>query len=279
MTEAPEAAPRGRTGRDLPVAIITGLLLAGGLLGTLFTSRLGFFLFISFFIILAQAEFYRALRAAGSDPHGGIGLVVGGLILLGAYHRGLAGIAFGLAVTLPACALWVAADPQRNPDVARGLGLTVFGVLWIPFLASHLVLLASFDDGPALALLIIGLTVFYDIGAYAVGVAIGKTPIAPTVSPKKSVEGAIGATVIIGVLAVVVGPLITDLPRATLLLLAGVTAIVAPLGDLSESLIKRDLKIKDMGTILPGHGGILDRIDALLLAIPVCTWVIRWALR
>lgn len=267
----------GKAGRNLPAAIAVGLTLGGLLIVTLTTSPLAFLFLASPAILLAQAEFYNAVRRAGYDVARGIGLVIGALLLLGAYHRGLPGMAFGLAVMLPATALWVAADPQRTHQAARGLGLTIFGIAWVPFLGSHVILLSLLPDGGHLTLVVIGLVAFYDIGAFAVGVMIGRTPIAPTVSPKKSVQGAIGGTVIIGILAVTVGPLLVDLPRASLLLLAGVTAIVAPIGDLSESLVKRDLGIKDMGSILPGHGGMLDRIDALLLGIPVGYWVVRGA--
>lgn len=271
------APSTGRSGRNLPVAIATGLALAIGLFGTLYVSRLAFLIFISVFVLFAQAEFYAAVRRAGYDSAVGIGLVVGGVLLLGAYHRGLPGVAFGIAIAVPATALWIAADPARTHQAARGLGLTVFGILWIPFLASHLILLSLLPGGAGKTLVACAFVGGYDIGAYAVGVLRGKTPLAPTVSPKKSLEGAIGGTVLILLLAAFVGPFFTDLSRPVLLLVAAATAITAPLGDLSESLVKRDLGIKDMGTILPGHGGVLDRIDALLVAAPVAYWIIRWA--
>ena len=272
MTEV--SAP-GKAGRNLPAAIAVGLTLGALIIGTLYVSPLAFLGLAGGSVLLAQAEFYGAIRRAGFEVSRGIGLVVGALILLGAYHRGLPGIAFGLAVALPATALWIAADPHRTHQAARGLGMTVFGVAWIPFLGSHVILLSLLPDGADLTILVIGLIAFYDVGAFAFGVLFGRTPIAPTVSPKKSVQGAIGGTLLITALAVLVGPYLVDLSRASLLLMAGVTAIVAPIGDLSESLVKRDLGIKDMGSFLPGHGGMLDRIDSLLLAIPVSYWVIR----
>jgi phosphatidate cytidylyltransferase len=270
-----EVKSPGRAGRNLKAAIAVGLALAGLLIGTLYTAPVAFLILASSAILLAQAEFYGAVKNAGYEVSRGIGLVIGALILLGAYHRGLPGIAFGIAVALPACALWVAADPNRTHQAARGLGLTVFGIAWIPFLGSHVILLSLLADGADLTIVVIGLIVFYDIGAYAVGVLIGKTPLAPTVSPKKSIQGAVGGTILITIMAVLVGPLFVELSTMSLILMAAVTAVVAPIGDLSESLVKRDLGIKDMGSILPGHGGMLDRIDALLLGIPVSYWVIR----
>lgn len=271
------AASTSRSGRNLPVAIATGVGLAVGIVSTLYLSRLLFLLFIGAFVMAAQAEFYGAVRKAGYDAAVAIGLIVGALMLLGAYHRGLPGVAFGLAVAVPATALWIAADPGRTHQAARGLGLTVFGILWIPFLASHIILLSLLPGGAGKTLVAVALVAFYDIGAYVVGVLRGHTPLAPTVSPKKSLEGALGGTVLIIVLASTIGGFFADLSRSILVLLAIATAITAPVGDLSESLVKRDLGIKDMSTILPGHGGVLDRIDALLLAIPVSYWIIRWA--
>lgn len=264
-------------GRNLAAAIVTGLALAGSLISTLYLSKLGFFLLASSAILLAQAEFYGAVRKAGYDAARFIGLVVGALVLAGAYHRGLPGIAFAIAVSLPATGLWIAADPERTRQAARGFGMTIFGILWVPFLGSHVILLSLLPDGGEIALVVVGLTAFYDIGAYAAGYRFGKTPIAPTVSPKKSIEGAIGGTLLVCVLALVVAPNMIDLSSGWLLILAIAISVVAPIGDLSESLVKRDLGIKDMGTILPGHGGMLDRIDALLLSVTVSYWIILGA--
>lgn len=273
MVDAPS-----RAGRNLAAAIATGLALAGSLIFTLYNSPFAFFLLASAVLLLAQAEFYGAVRSSGYEVARSIGLVIGALILLGAYHRGLPGIAFGLAVTIPAIALWIAADPERTHQAARGFGLTVFGVIWVPFLGSHVVVLSRLPDGADLVLVVIGLIAFYDIGAYAVGVRFGKTPIAPTVSPKKSLQGAIGGTLTVAILALTVAPMMIEMERGWLIVLALATAVSAPIGDLAESLIKRDIGVKDMGTILPGHGGMLDRIDALLLGIPVSYWLIRGAL-
>jgi phosphatidate cytidylyltransferase len=132
-------------------------------------------------------------------------------------------------------------------------------------------------DGRSYVIAIIGLTIVYDIGAFAVGSMWGMRPFAPNVSPKKSWEGAIGATLVViavsvGVVANFVDPLGT-LGRSVGLAL--VVAIFAPLGDLAESLLKRDLGLKDMGSVLPGHGGVLDRIDAVLFVAPAAFLFLR----
>jgi phosphatidate cytidylyltransferase len=275
--ESASEAPKSRIGRNLPMAIVTGIGLAVGIVGTLYVSRLVFLIFVAVFVMAAQTEFYAAVRKAGYDASVAIGLVVGVLLLLGAYHRGLPGVAFGLAVAVPATALWIAADPSRTHQAARGLGLTVFGILWIPFLASHIILMSLLPGGPGKTLVGIALVAFYDIGAYVFGIWKGKTPLAPTVSPKKSLEGALGGTLVIVIVAVGLGPIFADISRPVLLMMALAAAITCPVGDLSESLVKRDLGIKDMSSLLPGHGGVLDRIDALLLSIPVSYWIVRWA--
>jgi phosphatidate cytidylyltransferase len=98
---------------------------------------------------------------------------------------------------------------------------------------------------------------------------------APSVSPKKTWEGAAGATVLVFVLALALGPVLGPFTAAEAAVLAAIAAVVAPLGDLAESLVKRDLQVKDMGSLLPGHGGVFDRIDALLMVAPAAYWFVR----
>jgi phosphatidate cytidylyltransferase len=161
--------------------------------------------------------------------------------------------------------------------VAANVALTVLGVAYIPMLAGYALTVLRLEDGRGLALAIIGLTIAYDISAFGVGYFWGSRPLAPHISPKKSWEGAIGATLV--VVAVAVGAvansvdLLDTVGRSATL--AVVVAIFAPLGDLAESLIKRDLGIKDMGGILPGHGGVLDRIDSILFVAPAAFMFLR----
>jgi phosphatidate cytidylyltransferase len=161
--------------------------------------------------------------------------------------------------------------------VVSNVGLTVLGIAWIPMFAGYILPVLELEDGRALVLSILGLTVAYDASAFAVGYFWGSRPLAPTVSPKKSWEGAIGATLVVIAVAVgIVAPsvgLLDTIPKAVGL--AVVVAFFAPLGDLSESLVKRDLGIKDMGSVLPGHGGILDRIDGMLFVVPAAFLYLR----
>jgi phosphatidate cytidylyltransferase len=231
---------------------------------------------VSAAVLAAQAELYRAFRARGFKPADALGLIAGAAILIGAYNRGTTALSFGLTMTVIASFLWFLADPNRE-RVVENVAVTLLGVVYVPFFGAHVVMMNSFPHGPAVTICYIGIVAASDIGAYAAGSFFGKHPMAPAVSPKKSWEGAAGATVFMFILALAVGPHIAPFKLGSALALAAVAAVVAPLGDLAESLIKRDLGVKDMGTILPGHGGVLDRIDSLLLVAPAAYWLIRVA--
>jgi len=242
----------------------------------LFTSRLAFFILVFAAVSTAQFELYRALRSKGYAPAEVLGLAGGAVIMIGAYYRGPTALSFGLTMTVIACFLWFLADPNRK-DVTQNLATTLLGVVYVPFFAGHVVLMTGLEHGPAITICYLGLTALNDVGAFATGVFFGKHPMAPSISPKKSWEGAIGATLLMFVLALIAGPLITPFTLGTALLLATTVSIVSPLGDLASSVVKRDLGLKDWGNVLPGHGGLLDRIDALLFVAPAAYWLIRVA--
>jgi len=225
-------------------------------------------------VLTAQSELYRAFRSHGYRPAEVLGIAAGAVMLLGAYSRGSTALSFVLTMTVIASFLWYLADPNRE-RVAENLGATLLGVAYVPFLGAHVVLMTGLHHGPAITVCYIGLSALNDVGAYATGVFFGKHPMAPTVSPKKSWEGAAGATILLFLIALFAGPHIAPFTLGSALALTAVIAIVAPLGDLAESLLKRDLGVKDMGNILPGHGGVLDRIDSLLLVAPAAYWLVR----
>jgi phosphatidate cytidylyltransferase len=251
----------------LPIAVVTALILAGLIFGTLFTSRLAWFVVVAIAVLGAQSELYRAFRSRGFKPADAVGLVAGAGLLVGAYLRGTTALSFTLAMTVIATFLWFLADPQRA-RISENIAVTLLGVVYVPFLGAHVVLMDRFPHGAAITICYIGIVAASDIGAYAAGSFFGKHPMAPSVSPKKTWEGAAGATTLMFVLALAVGPHIAPFHLGSALAVAAVAAVVAPLGDLAESLLKRDLGVKDMGGLLPGHGGMLDRIDALLFALP-----------
>ena len=181
--------------------------------------------------------------------------------------------------------LWfIAAPPAHRKGSITQIGVTLMNIAYIPLLASYLIVTLAIggSDGKALVVTVIGLTFIFDTAAFLVGSVWGgsyfQRPLAPSVSPKKSLEGLIGATLLTIIVAMALVPTFVapfEDKKFETLLLAVVVAAAATLGDLAESLIKRDLGIKDMGSILPGHGGVLDRIDSLLFVAPAAFLLFR----
>jgi phosphatidate cytidylyltransferase len=163
------------------------------------------------------------------------------------------------------------------PESMAGWGLSLAGLLYVGLLGQHAVALRELPDGSAWVFLAIFTTFATDTGAYTVGRAIGRRKLAPRLSPAKTVEGAIGG-LITGALAawLLAWVLGLDHPAPALLLLGAAAAVAGQAGDLAESLIKRSIGIKDMGTLFPGHGGMLDRLDSLLFVIPLVYYASRW---
>lgn len=276
---------RGIGGRDVPMAFLTGLVLAGLALGAIAIGPGAFAILAGLLVLLAQGELYFAMQKRHYQPATALGLAAGALALGAAYYRGEDAMLAILALTIVATFLWYLTVPQQHRrNVVTNVALTVIGVAYIPVLAGYVLavldLPLELSDRRGLVLSIIGLTVAYDVSAFVVGTWWGSRPLAPNVSPKKSWEGAIGATFVVAAIAVGVVaptvPLLDTIPRAVGL--AVVVSIFAPLGDLAESLLKRDLGIKDMGSVLPGHGGVLDRIDALLFVAPAAFMYLRLVL-
>jgi phosphatidate cytidylyltransferase len=270
----PRREPGARAGRNLPLAIVTALLLAGVLIAALVLSRPAFVAFLLGIVTLALLELLTVLRARATRPARPVVLAMGALLVVGAYLEGPAALSFGLLVTVLAAFGWYLVDRGRT-EVTRNVAATVFAVVYVPFMAAHLSLVVGRADHYVGAMLgYAALVVVYDTAAYATGATLGRHPIAPQVSPNKSWEGALGASVACLAAGAFLLPLWEPWTLASGLVLAGATCVVAPLGDLSESMLKRDLAVKDMGSILPGHGGMLDRVDALLFMAPVLYYVL-----
>jgi phosphatidate cytidylyltransferase len=267
-----------RTGRDVPAAFITGLALAGVALGSLALGKWAFALTAGAIVLWAQGELYLALQRHHLQPATALGLVSGGLVLGAAYFRGEAAMLSMFVLSVFAAFLWYMAAPaSHRRGTATNIGVTILGVAYVPLMAGFALAMLDFTDGRAVVLSVIGLTFVYDTAAFIVGSWWGNRPLAPTISPKKSLEGAIGATlVVIAVSVGAVAPAVTALNTVgKSVALAVVVAVLAPLGDLAESLIKRDLGVKDMGSVLPGHGGVLDRIDSVLFVVPAAFLFLR----
>jgi phosphatidate cytidylyltransferase len=279
--EEPEPAAPARglpAGRNLVAAFASGIVLAAAVIILLYIGKGPFAVFAGIVILAGQAEFYAVMRARGYKPATLLGLVAGAFIVAGAYLRGDAAVLFGLFLAMSLGALWyMAGTPASRKETTGNVAVTLLGVVYVPVLASSAMLLLGLpgDLGRNTFLTVVGLTILYDVAAYAVGSWFGSRPLAPTISPSKSREGAIGATVILLFASFAVVPAIDPFTWQTAFGLGLVIAVAAPLGDLVESAFKRDLGVKDMGTILPGHGGILDRIDAILFTAPAAYYFLR----
>jgi len=275
--EEPEQAPEPKHGRNLPVAIATGLLLGGLVIGTLFWNLLSFTILVVAAILVALAELYRVLQQhRGLKPAQTVGFAGALVVLFGTAWRGTVALSFGVAAVTIVTFVWYLVDPERD-RVMENIAATLFGVVYVPVFAAHVIAMAKLPHGPSVTIVFFGLAVFYDVGAYAAGSFFGKHRIAPAISPSKSWEGAAGATVLVFILGLALAPVFRGMTVATGAGLAAIIVVFAPLGDLAESLLKRDLGVKDMGGLLPGHGGMLDRIDALLFAAPFAYWYLRAA--
>jgi phosphatidate cytidylyltransferase len=257
-------------GRHLPLAIAVGLVLAGLFLGSLFWHPAAFTALVAVLTMAAYVESGRVLRTVGVRLDVPVLIVATLVMLFGAYQARHAGQAVGVAVLLFGGMVWLLADAGRR-EVVRTLATTLLFGLWVGFLASYAVLLVNRPTGGAVVVLAVaGAAIFTDIGGYAFGVSLGRHKVAPTISPNKSWEGLIGGLATATLLGAAVLPLFGDtFTAASAAIVVLVCGVASFLGDLIESMVKRDLGVKDLGSLLPGHGGILDRVDGILLALPV----------
>jgi phosphatidate cytidylyltransferase len=252
----------GRAGRDLRAAIGVGVSLVAVIVASLLLWRPAFLAVLTAAILVAVVELTRALRAGRFNPPL-VPLLIGVLVMEGlAWTRGPTGLVVGFLLTALAVVLWRLGHGPAGylDDAASG----VLVALYVPLLAGFAVLLLVPDDGAARVLAFIATVVASDVGGYAAGVMFGKHPMAPSISPKKSWEGMAGSVAACMLVATPFVVLALEGPWWGGLVFGAALAASATIGDLGESLIKRDLGIKDMGNLLPGHGGIMDRLDSLL---------------
>ena len=269
---APGAHSPGRAGRNLPAAIVVGLTLGALITVPLFSPyRWAFIGVLAAAASLGIYEIVKSLRTLGAQPPM-IPLQVGGVaMVVMAYREGPEALFLALVLTVLACLAWRLADPAEG--FLRDVAASTFTATYVPFLAAFAALLAMPADGPRRVTVFVAVVVCSDVGGYAAGVLFGKHPMAPSVSPKKSWEGFAGSLVACATAGAIF--FVTLFDASPLLGMAYGLAIVATatLGDLGESMVKRDIGIKDMGTLLPGHGGIMDRLDSLLPTAPVA-WLL-----
>jgi phosphatidate cytidylyltransferase len=262
-----------RTGRNLPVAIGIGLGLGGLVLLTLFTVKAMFLLYVGAVVGMALWELRQALLERGiSLPL--VPIVAGGVAMFTlAYWYGAQAALPALAITLVVLLAWRL--PRGATGYLRDVTASVFTLAYLPLLGVFVPLMLSAPDGARRALLFIIVTISSDIGGYFAGIAIGRHPMAPAISPKKTWEGFGGSIVACLAAGAIALPLLLHGHVWQGLILGAAAVVAATLGDLIESMIKRDLEIKDMGTVFPGHGGAMDRLDSLLVVAPVAWLLLR----
>ncbi|WP_347110513.1 phosphatidate cytidylyltransferase [Paenarthrobacter sp. S56] len=273
--------PTPKAGRNLPAAIGVGLAMLFAVLGGLLFLPLGFVLLVTAFAVMGVWEVFRALEAQGTRMPL-VPVMAGTLAMpVTAYFGGLEGLLFTMVASCVAILLWRSIESAAGAP--RSVFAGVFTVAWVPFLISFAALplhasggatpVGLWPDGipggawqiAAMLLLVVANDTF----GYIVGASFGKHPMAPKISPKKSWEGFAGSVagaMVIGVLACF---LILDKPWWVGLILATGMVAAATAGDLAESMVKRELGVKDMSSILPGHGGVMDRLDSIVFAAPV----------
>ena len=265
---------RVRTGRNLPVAIAVGAGLGGLVILTLLTVKATFLLYMGITVIIALVELTTAFaRRDINIPV--IPVAAGGAAMVTCmYWLGPRDALAALALTVIAVFAWRL--PGGAPGYVKDVTSGVFAIAYLPLPAIFVAAMLVPADGPRRVLTFIILTICSDIGGYFAGITLGRHPMAPAISPKKTWEGFAGSVVACLAAGALCLPLLLHGHAWQGLLTGAAAVLAATLGDLVESMIKRDLDIKDMGTVLPGHGGILERLDSLLVCAPV-VWLLLLA--
>ncbi|GAB3616842.1 hypothetical protein GCM10027416_13990 [Okibacterium endophyticum] len=264
-----------RTGRNLVLAIIIGLVLGFAMLFSLIFVKEIFVLFAATAMVFTTLELVAALKRHGRRLDAAPAVVAGLAIVVTAYFADSATRWAVLIASLVFVVVWrlvaqmVSGEKRAAYEVVRDLVVSVFVQVYVPFLASFALALVALPDGQWWTLAFIVLVVVIDIGAYASGLTFGRHPMAPRISPKKTWEGLAGAAVTAIIAGVLLAIFMLGIPWWAGVVFGVALLGTATMGDLTESLIKRDMGVKDMSSWIPGHGGFLDRLDSILPSAPV----------
>ena len=287
----PGAKPAGGTGgRDMPTAIAVGLVLAAVFVGAVKFKPAAVAAIVILVLALAGIEYFDRVREKGYEPAFIPGIVACASAPLAVYHYGIGSLPLVMFLALAACAVTFIGAPSIQSNPMPNMAITVLAIGWIGILGSFGAAILNFGnfglftaDGfssrvgtDTLCLMAIAV-VANDVGALFVGSAVGKTPLREWISPNKSMEGFIGGTLMtLGamVLVGVWGKSTSWNSTGDLVALGAVVAVMAPIGDLTESMFKRNLDVKDFGTIIKGHGGVLDRFDGFLFVMPAVYYLL-----
>lgn len=268
--EHPDPAPERRkirTGRNLPAAIAVGLVLGGVVFLTLFTVKATFLLYVGIIVAIGLWEFSQALRSRQINMPA-VPVAAGGVAMVTlAYWEQTRWALVALALAGIAVLAWRL--PGGAAGYVRDVTAGMFALVYLPVMATFVALMLNQPDGSRRAIIFVVLTACSDTGGYAAGILVGRHPLAPKISPKKTWEGATGSLAFCLTAGAIMLPQLLGGHVWQGLVLGLAAVVAATLGDLAESMIKRDLELKDMGHLLPGHGGVMDRIDSFLVMAPV----------
>ena len=252
---------------DLAMRVASALIIFGMFLGSLLLGGWWFTGFVALIMVVGAGEFYAAVRASGYRPLALFGLLGVLAMAIGAQISGPAAIAGWAALFASGTILFFSLSARRNP--LENSTATIVGLIWVGLL-SFSVLIARGPHPVAYILFVVLLIAFNDSGAYFVGKGMGRHKLAPVISSNKTIEGLVGGLLV----AIIASAVLTTFPPwqeiglVRGMVAAALIGVVSPIGDLIESMVKRSVGLKDMGSILPGHGGILDRVDSFLLSVP-----------
>lgn len=262
--------------RDLPVAVAVGVGLLAAALFCYWRGPGWFAGLATVVVVLAAVEVFDNFRRAGLRPATLLGVAGTFALMVGAYTKGERAVPLVLALAVMFSMLWYLFGVVRARATAN-LGVTLLGLLWVGLLGSFASLMLRYPDGDGRNFLLgtVLAVVANDIGARFAGRSFGNTPLMPEISPNKTVEGFFGGFLASLIVCLAVVGQLEPWTFGSTFWLAVVISLVGPAGDLAESMVKRDLGVKDMGTILPGHGGVLDRFDALLFSLPAVYYLVE----
>ena len=281
---APAQKDHGRAGRDLPASIASAIVLLAAIAVSLAFWKTAFMFIVAAAVVVAIWELHRGLMAKDIDvPEQP--LMIGGVVMVVvAYFFGAPALVTATAVSALVTMLWLLR--RGVPGYVQNATASVFVLIYVPVLGSFVALLLAeggawdfdrWDDGVKGVIVFILVTIASDIGGYVAGVLFGKHPMAPVISPKKSWEGFAGSVTFCVAAGVALVVWMLDGDWWVGIALGLIAAVMATLGDLCESVIKRDLGIKDMSQVIPGHGGLMDRLDSLLATVAPIWLLLHYA--
>ncbi len=275
-TESEEAleAYEQAASSDLTMRVASAMVIFGVFLGSLLLGDWWFTAFVIIIMVVSVGELYANLRTRGFRPLALFGIIGVVLIGVGAHNAGVVAVGGWAALVTILTILFYTLAPRRN--AIENASVTILGMAWVGMLAFAI----PIEQGPrpvAYIVFVVLIVALNDIGAYFVGRSLGRRRMAPEVSPNKTVEGFVGGLIIgaISASVMVTFPAWETIGLANGLAAAAVVGVFSPLGDLVESMVKRSIGVKDMGSVLPGHGGMLDRIDGFLFAVPAVFFLFR----